>query len=812
MKIIKFEGELFNNIDGYNKTLDLIEREYLGSDLAIVVPSNINTENTLSEVITNALRGDSDYLEKLQWLEENFLNLTRSLVPVQDQSSVLSFMKKKFNELEKFYKGIEILGECPSSTKESILCYGSILHSYLFASAGKARNIQLHWEDSRESLVAKVDESSGLIDTEYKIISISQSISNKKYHVFSGGICSDTNGKHVYIKIGGADITAASLSDLLSAKSIESWSLNKRIMTADSNLVSNAMVVSQLNYEEALELSNYDSTIMHPSALNTAMRLGIPIHIRSITHERENGTIISNDMFQSDDIIKGISNLNNICLLNIEGSGMIGVPGFSRKIFSNLNDAGINIILITQGASEHSICVGVNNQHAEKAKLLLDNIFQKEIDLGSIKPVMMESDLCIIALVGDQMKSHPGISGKMFSALGKNGINIRAIAQGSNERNISAVIKSTEIEKAVNVLHESFFGYSEKEINLFIAGTGNVGKKLINLLLNQSAKIESSQKLKIKLAGICNSRKMILSKQNLLSEQWQSLLERGNQSSIESFTDQMIKMNLRNSVLVDITANESIPAFYQTALSRSISVVACNKIAASGSLLKFNKLKETAIEYNSRFLFETNVGAALPIISTINDIIKSGDKIIRIDAVLSGTLNYVFNNYDGSKDFASIVRNAQAEGFTEPDPRLDLGGIDVMRKIMILARECGEPMEIGDVACVPFLPASCMVGTVDNFYDELEKNEDHFKKLYDSAKAENAKLKFVATYENGKAYAALKHIKQESEMYHLYGKDNIVLIKTERYNEQPLVIKGAGAGADVTASGVFADILRTIYK
>jgi aspartokinase/homoserine dehydrogenase 1 len=398
----------------------------------------------------------------------------------------------------------------------------------------------------------------------------------------------------------------------------------------------------------------------------------------------------------------------------------------------------------------------------------------------------------------------------MFSSLGKNGINIRAIAQGSSERNISAVIKTPELEKALNVLHESFFGNTKKEINLFIIGTGNVGKKLINQLLKQSGVIEQSQQLKINLSGIMNSRKMIMSQQNILSADWNDMLDKGEKSDVSLFTERMIEMNLRNSVLVDITANSLIPEIYSEALNKSISVVACNKIAASGLYEKYRSLKEMAVAYNAKFLFETNVGAALPIISTINDVIKSGDKIKRIDAVLSGTLNFVFNNYTGKESFASIVKKAQDEGYTEPDPRLDLSGIDVMRKIMILARESGELMEIDDVSCNSFLPESCMKGTVDDFYIELEKNENHFKNIFETAHSTGSKLKFVATLENGKASVGLQHIKEDNEMYHLYGKDNIVLIKTDRYDEQPLVIKGAGAGADVTASGVFADILRTI--
>ena len=810
MKIIKFEGEIFETIIGYEKAVNIIKEKYSESDIAVVIPIDSNTEKILISIASLASKKDERHEEELEKLETLFLSNTRTLVPINEQSAALSFIKKQFNELEKIYKGIEILGECPANTLESILCYGPTLTSFLLTAAGKGSGLKMKWMETREYLAHKLVENTS-IENDNKI-SKEKILGNQDgiIQVFAGGITRTNSGGNHFFRKGGADITAATLAEILNATAIDTWTESSQFMTADQSLVKNARLISHLNYEEAMELSHYDASIIYPPALSTIVERGIPILIKSVNSPNESGTIISNEITLNKDFIKGISSLNHICLINIEGSGMIGIPGFAKKVFSTLNDGGINIILITQGSSEHSICVGVKEENAFNANDLLNDVFKKEILLGTIKPIIIEDSLSIVALVGDQMKSHPGISGKMFSALGKNGINIRAIAQGSNERNISAVIKTSELEKALNVLHEGFFGNTKKEVNLFIIGTGNVGKKLINQLIKQSNKIEASQQLKINLAGICNSRKMMLSLDNLLSEDWNEKLNKADISDISTFAERMIEMNLRNSVLIDITANPQIPEIYSTALSKSISVVACNKIAASGAFEKYQSLKEMAIAYNAKFLFETNVGAALPIISTINDIIKSGDRIVRIDAVLSGTLNFVFNNYNGNESFASVVKKAQEEGYTEPDPRLDLSGIDVMRKIMILARESGEQIEIDEVSCNSFLPASCMKGTVDDFYIELEKNEGHFKNIFDTANSTSSKLKFVATLENGKASAGLQHINEDNEMYHLYGKDNIVLIKTDRYDEQPLIIKGAGAGADVTASGVFADILRTI--
>jgi aspartokinase/homoserine dehydrogenase 1 len=427
-----------------------------------------------------------------------------------------------------------------------------------------------------------------------------------------------------------------------------------------------------------------------------------------------------------------------------------------------------------------------------------------------MQPIISSGDVSIIGLVGENMRNHPGISGRMFGSLGRNGVNVLAIAQGSNERNISAVIQSSDRIKALNVLHESFFEDAKKELNLFIVGTGNVGKKLIEQIRKQSEKIGELHKIKMNVVGLCNSRKMIVQQQGINLEQWEQALDSGDTSNPTEFAHQMKALNLRNSVLVDITANEIIPGLYASLLKKSMSVVACNKIAASDHFARYKELKELAISYNCKFLFETNVGAALPIISTLNDIIKSGDNINKMEAVLSGTLNFVFNNYDGSRSFSSVVKDAQEQGFTEPDPRLDLSGKDVMRKIMILSREAGVAMEMKDIQCNGFLPETCMNGSVADFYQEMEKHEDHFKSLLNQANENNAKLKFVASYENGTAKVGLKQISPESDMFHLYGKDNIVLFYTERYDQQPLVIKGAGAGAEVTASGVFADTLRTI--
>ena len=776
MKMINIDGKLLSNPEGINKVIQSIKSmvaQALAPIELICVTGEENLIQDIQHIAEQSRIQDFDYTASLKRIEAKYLDLIRNVLPVTNQSAVLSHTRKRFNELDDFCKGIQLLGECPLKTIKEIRIFPALILASIFTAACNAQGV------------------SAALHT-------AQPMTGEQFE-----------GLNIMAEDGE---TAVTMTDAITSKttSIEIWSSSYPLYTADPACVKNAKPILALSYEEAMELSRQDRTILHPGMLGKAFAKKVPIRIRAMHLEETATTLISDTPKQELKAITGIASMNRIALVRIEGSGMIGVPGFAQRVFASLNQQRINVILISQDASEHALCFAVKQSDEQKALEQMKQEFATEIEAEVLQPIRSAGEVSIIGLVGESMRNHPGVSGRMFSALGRNGINILAIAQGSNERTISAVVRSADLVKAINVLHEAFFEDSKREINLYVVGTGNVGKKLIGQLANQLQQMEDTAHIKLNLGGICNSKKMLIDNQINLAA-WDELLNnKGEKNNLDLFTETIIKLNRRNSVLVDVTASEIPPNYYERLLKKSVSVVACNKIAAASSYPFYHNLKQLAVSYNCKFLFETNVGAALPIIGTLNDLLKSGDRIKKIEAVLSGTLNYVFNNYDGNKPFAEVVRDAQREGYTEPDPRLDLSGKDVMRKIMILARETGEKMEMEEISCNSFLPESCMQGSVEEFYQEMGRHEDHFRQLLEAARSDQSTLKFVARYENGKASVGLQHIKPESEMFHLYGKDNIVLFYTERYTDQPLVVKGAGAGAEVTASGVFADIIRTI--
>lgn len=814
MQVLKFGGTSVANAENINKVCSIIQNKIDKNLKTIIVVSALGgvTDLLLQCAITSAA-GNEDYKLTISIIEQRHFDAIKKLIPVAHQSHLLSVVKASLNEIEDICNGIFLLREVTPRTKDRLASYGEWLSSQIIAAALQFKQLPVTWKDARELIITNSHYTQAAVNFTATDKNISQYFKNATGNLFMvpGFIASNDEGITTTLGRGGSDYTAAILAAALKADVLEIWTDVSGMMTADPRLTANAKVIQHISYGEAMELSHFGAKVIYPPTIQPVMNKGIPVWIKNTFAPEDHGTLMSHEPPKTEsreDIVKGISNINNISLLSLEGSGMVGIPGFSKRLFEALSNEGINVILITQSSSEHSICVAVDSSYASRAKQAVDKAFSDEIALQKIDPLKIEAEHSIVALVGEQMKSHPGISGRMFGALGRNGINIRAIAQGSSEKNISAVIATADVRKAVNVLHEAFFETTYKQVNLFIVGTGNVGSKLLNQLNTQADALREHLRLSIRIIGLSNSRKMVFQRNGIDIHNWKEILQNGTTASLSQFVNEAIGLNLRNSIFVDVTANKHVAESYHQFLQKSIAVVACNKIAASSDFINYKYLKNLAKEYNAKFLFETNVGAALPVIGTINDLVQSGDEVKKIEAVLSGTLNFVFNHYDGSCKFADVVKQAQEEGYTEPDPRLDLSGTDVMRKILILAREAGYTLEMEDIVNSSFMPASCMQGSVAEFYECMAKEEAHFKKLFDEAASQDCKLKFVATFDQGKASVGLQHIPQEHNLYHLYGKDNIVLFYTSRYEDQPLVVKGAGAGADVTASGVFADIVR----
>jgi len=810
MQVLKFGGTSVANGENINKVVQLV-REAMTSDRTILVVSALGgVTDMLIQAGLSAAAGEESYKEHLHAVEQRHLEAVKYLLPLTRQSSVLSLVKTKCNEIEDICNGVFLLSELSDRTRDKIVSYGELLSSLIISARFEALDIPNTWKDSRQLISTDSHFTYAAVDFPVTNQQIREFFDTAKgdLFIFPGFIASDSNGVTTTLGRGGSDYTAAILAAATDAGMVEIWTDVSGMMTADPRLVSNVKVIPHISYQEAMELSHFGAKVIYPPTIQPVMAKGIPVRIKNTFSPADAGTVIEFGTLRNGGSIRGISSIGKITLLSLEGSGMIGIPGFSKRLFEALSNEKINVILITQGSSEHSICVGVEEAYAAEAKAAVDNVFSHEIETGKVDPLIIEKDLSIVALVGDQMKSHPGVSGKMFGALGRNGVNVRAIAQGSSERNISAVVAAADVKKALNVLHEEFFSTTYKQVNLFITGAGNVGRRLIDQLRQQQTYLQEQLRLQVRVIGLANSRKMVFNDNGIPLDSWKQALEDGLPMNLPDWVEGITSRNLRNSVFADITANQDVAACYDSLLQKSIAVVACNKIACSSPYGYYRRLKDLSREYNSLFLFETNVGAGLPVIGTLNDLLRSGDKVGRIEAVLSGTLNFVFNHYNGEKPFTDVVRQAQEEGYTEPDPRLDLSGTDVMRKIMILAREAGEKIEMEDIENNTFLPESCIKGSVEDFYKAMAGEEEHFKALYDSAANAGKKLKFVARFQQGKASVGLQHIDPQQDLYHLYGKDNVVLFYTDRYTEQPLVIKGAGAGAEVTASGVFADIIR----
>lgn len=810
MKVLKFGGSSVGGPEAIRQVVEIIRRTSSDGECAIVLSAMRGTTDALIAAGLSAERGDDGYIEAISDISERHLAAIHELFGEGTNPPVIDFVESTIKELENLCEGVRLIRELSPKTLDRLLSFGEIVSTRIVSALLTVEGLENEWVDSR--LLIRTDSNHGSAGVDFAEtngrINGHLTTNPSRINIFPGFVASDAAGYTTTLGRGGSDYTAAIIAAAVDAEVLEIWTDVSGMMTADPRFVRNVRQISHITYREAMELSHFGAKVIYPPTIQPVMAKGIPILIKNTFEPEHHGTLIEAESTSKSKMIRGITSIDQITILNLEGSGMVGIPGFSKRLFDALSRAAINVILITQSSSEHSICVAIEEKHAEMAKLAVDLEFENEINLGRIDPLKVESGFSILALVGDNMKQHTGVSGKMFTTLGHNGINIHAIAQGSSERNISAVISSKDVRKAVNTLHEEFFSDGNKQINLYIAGVGTVGGKLIGQIMSQHQHLLDDMRLNLRVVGIANSTRALLADEGLELNDYKDKLQIADEMSIDAFTDAIIERNLRNSIFVDITASSTVVETYPKLLAKAVSVIACNKIAASSGHDNYNQLKNLAREYGTNFFFETNVGAGLPVIHTLGDLLRSGDRVNRIEAVLSGTLNFVFNNYDGLKPFAEVVRQAQTEGYTEPDPRLDLNGTDVARKILILAREAGQRMEMGDITNAGFLPESCLAGSVDDFYAEMERQETHFRKLLDDAVEQGLKLKYIASFDNGKASVGLQSIAPDHNFANLSGKDNAVLFYTNRYADQPLVIKGAGAGADVTAAGVFADIIR----
>ncbi|MGA9293346.1 MAG: bifunctional aspartate kinase/homoserine dehydrogenase I [Ignavibacteriaceae bacterium] len=812
MKILKFGGSSVGSSEKIKNVIEIINSIIKKKNkISVVFSAFQGVTDELIRISKLASTGNNKYQELFKNLEHRHLSTTKELISVKKQSNILANIKLSLNELEDVIHGVFLVKELSPRTLDFILSFGERLSAYIIANALHDKGIPSEYLDSRE--LVRTDNNFGNAKVEFELTTKrikNYFRSHKKLQVITGFIGSTINNETTTLGRGGSDYTAAIFGAALNVSEIQIWTDVDGVMTADPRKVKNAFSLPHITYEEAMELSHFGAKVIHPPTIQPAFSRKIPIVIKNTFNPGFTGTLITNQPNSQKFTIKGLSSIDNIALIRIQGSGMIGVSGIAQRIFSALAQVKINVILITQASSEHSLCIAVLPQYASLAKKSIEKEFKFEIFENLVNEPIIEDNVSIVAVVGENMRNYPGISGKVFQALGRNGINVVAIAQGSSELNISTVISREHESKALNALHDSLFLSKERSVNIFLIGTGLIGGTLLNQIDNQINYLSEEFGLDFKVIGIANSRKMLIDHNGIDVKGWKDkLIAKGILTDLEKFIDNMRTLNLSNSVFIDCTASKIVVEKYPDILCSNISIVTPNKIANSISFDFYQQLKQLVLKHNVKFLYETNVGAGLPIIGTLKDLVSSGDEIQKIEGILSGTLSYIFNTFSKDKPFSEVVKLAKEKGYTEPDPREDLSGMDVARKLLILAREAGLTLELKDIKIEKILPDEVeKAKSVEDFFIKLKKHDKDFERMREKAAAKGNLFRYIASLENGKAKISMQEVNTDHPFYFLSGIDNVIAFTTKYNQERPVVVKGPGAGAEVTASGVFADIIR----
>jgi len=813
MKVLKFGGSSVGSVENINRIIGIVRKEKeQGEDVVLVCSAFSKVTDQLINAGKLAEKKDNQtYLEIFESFKERHRVAIEALITdAEVKNDMLEEFVDSMYRVEDILKGINLLGELSEKTLAQLVSYGERFSSFIVAGALKSAGLGGIYVNATKLVRTDSNYLSAKVNfekTNKHILDFFEAVNG--IAVVTGFIGSDEHGNVTTLGRGGSDYTAAIFGAALKADAIEIWTDVDGVLTADPRRVEQAFTIPTLSYKEAMELSHFGAKVIYPPSIQPAYIKNIPLIIKNTFNPEHPGTFVSKESGKSNNAIKGISSISDIAVLRMEGTGMVGVVGIASRLFGCLSRASINIIFLTQGSSEHSICFGIVPSDIKKAQKSVEDEFKYEIQNRQIQPLVVETGNSIIAVIGENMSNVPGVSAKMFKALGKNGINVKAIAQGSSELNITAVIERVNEAKALNALHEIFFESDVHSLNVFLVGpTGLIGKTLIKQIKDQFEYLKKEKSIQINVTGIINSKKYLIDSNGIDLENWEmQLKEKGEHSNLDAFTSKMIDLNFANSVFVDCSASKHVVEFYEKVLKKSISIVTPNKIANTLSQEKYIRLRELAKKSNARFMYETNVGAGLPVIGVLQSLMNSGDKILKIEAVLSGTLSYIFNTYKGDLRFSEVVLDAKAKGFTEPDPRDDLSGLDVARKALILSRDSGARMELDEIQVENLVPENLREADVKTFLERLPEVDAQYETMKQAAESEGNVLRYMAVIENGKVEIALRQVDNKHPFYNLSGSDNMIVFTTERYKNNPLVVKGPGAGAEVTAAGVFAEII-----